>query len=114
MECHLKRAIESLITSAQNQCIRVYDIKMKIDGTRNDPKCQRCVKPTMKQSLIFFLNAKKNNERQHDWMGKTVHWDICRKKGFNVHRNGINTKFYLLQKMSPLKFSETLILIRKI
>ena len=26
----------------------------------------------------------KEYKRQHDWMGKSVHWDICRKKDFNV------------------------------
>ena len=23
-------------------------------------------------------------KRRHDWMVKIVHWDVCRKKGFNV------------------------------
>ena len=37
---NLKRETESLITSAQDQCIRTNNIKTKIDGTRNDPKCR--------------------------------------------------------------------------
>ena len=52
-----------------------------------------CVKPTMKQSLILFLCPKrlqKEYKRQHDWMGKTVHWDIC-KKAFMFLRNDTNT-----------------------
>ena len=46
-----------------------------------------CVRPTMKQSLTLFLCPtilQKEYKRRHDWMGKTVYWDICRKKGCNV------------------------------
>ena len=45
----------------------------------------------------------KEYNRQYDWMGKAVHWDICRKKDFNVPRNGTNTNFYLVQKGAPGK-----------
>ena len=39
-------------------------------------------------------------------MGKTVHSDICRKKGFNVTKKWYEHKpYYLVQKMSLLKFS---------
>ena len=36
-----------------------------------------------KDNKTKTANQKEYN-RPHDWMGKTVHWDICRKKGFNV------------------------------
>ena len=46
------------------------------------------VKPTMKQSLALFMSVlnffKKNKIDEIDWREKTVHWDNCRKKGFNV------------------------------
>ena len=40
----------------------------------------------------------KECKQQHDWMGKTVYWDICRKKGFNVPE-----KMY---KHKPLPYTE--------
>ena len=35
---HLKKETESLIPSAQDQVVRINNIKIKIDGTKNDPK----------------------------------------------------------------------------
>ena len=84
---HSTREIESLITSAQDQCIRTNNIKTKIDGTRNDPKCRMCKANDETISHIISECLKllqKEHKRRHDWMGKTVHWDICRKKSFNV------------------------------
>ena len=84
---HLKRETESLITSNQDQCIRTNKTKTKIDGTRNDRKCRMCKVNNETMTCIISECPKllqKEHKRQHDWMGKTVHWDICRKKGFNV------------------------------
>ena len=50
----------------------------------------------------------KEYKQQHDWMGRTVHWDICRKKGFNVLKKWYEHRPIPLQKMSLLKFSGTL------
>ena len=72
---------------AQDQCIRTNNIKTKIDGTRNDPKCRMCKANDETISHIISECLKllqKEHKRRHDWMGKTVHWDICRKKSFNV------------------------------
>ena len=84
---HLKRETESLITSGQGQCIKTNNIKTKIDGTRNDPKCWMCKANDETMTHIISERSKllqKEYKRRHDWMGKTVHWDTCRKKGFNV------------------------------
>ena len=37
---HLKKETESLIASAQDEVVRTNNIKTKIDGTKNDPKCR--------------------------------------------------------------------------
>ena len=83
---HLKRKTESLI-SAQDQCISINIIKRKTDGTRNDPKCRMC--KANDETITHIISEcpkllQKEYKRQHDWMGKTVHWDICKKKAFNV------------------------------
>ena len=69
------RETESLITSAQNQCIRT-NIKTKIDGTRNDPKCWMC--KVNDDTITHIISQcpkliQKEYKRQHDWMGKTMH-----------------------------------------
>lgn len=38
--------------------------------------------------------AEKESKRQHFWIGKGFHWDVCRKFGFSVKENGRNIKTY--------------------
>ena len=47
-------------------------------------------------------------------MGRTVHWDICRKNTLMFPTNDMNTKVYLLEKMSLLKYSGALTFKRTI
>ena len=98
---HLKRKTESLITSAQDQCIRTNNIKTKIDGTRNDPKC-KCVKPMIRQSLTLFLNVlnlfiKNTNNNMTGWEGLCIGIFVER-KALMFSRNGMNTDLYLYRK----------------
>ena len=80
-----KERNRKLITSAQDQCIRTNNVKTKI--LQMTPNAE-CVKPMTKQFIPYFSECpkllQKEYKRQHDWMGKAVLWDICRKKGFNV------------------------------
>ena len=39
---HLKREMESIITSAKDLCIGTNNIKTMIDFIRNNPKCRLC------------------------------------------------------------------------
>ena len=98
---NLKRKTESLITSAQDQCIRTNNIKTKIDGTRNDPKC-KCVKPMIRQSLTLFLNVlnlfiKNTNNNMTGWEGLCIGIFVER-KALMFSRNGMNTDLYLYRK----------------
>ena len=84
---NLKREIESLITSAQDQYIRTNNIKTKIDGTRTDPKYRFCKANDETMTQIISECPKllqKEYKRQHNWMEKTVYLDFCRKEGSNV------------------------------
>ena len=84
---HLKKETESLIASAQDQCVRTNNIKTKIDGTKNDPKCR--MSKTNDETVTHIISEclkllQKEYKQRHGCMGKAVHWDTCRKKGFNV------------------------------
>ena len=36
--------------------------------------------------------AQREYKRRHDWVGRRVHWDVCKKYGIEVNdNNGINT-----------------------
>ena len=82
---HLKRETESLIIAAQDQVIRTNAIKAKIDKTRDDSMCRMC--NAKDETITHIISecpklAQKEYKRRHDWMGKAIHWDLCRKKGF--------------------------------
>ena len=86
-EWSLKTETVSLITNSQDQCIRTKNIKTKTDRTRNDHKCWIC--KANDETITHIITdypkfLQKEYKQPHDWMGKTVHWDICRKKGFNI------------------------------
>ena len=71
----------------RRECIKTNNIKTKIGGTRNDPRCRMCKAndETIIQIISLCLKPlQKEYKRRHDWMGNTVHWDICRKKDYDV------------------------------
>ena len=68
---HLKRETEWLITSAQNLYIRTNVIKMKIDGTSNDPKSRMC--KTNDETITHIISEcpkllqKNTNDKMTGW-----------------------------------------------
>ena len=110
---NLKRETESLITSDQDQFIRTNNIKTKIDGPRNEPKCRMC--KVNDETITHIISEcskrlQKEYKHRHDWIEKTVHWYIFGKKNLMLPQNGRNANLYLVQKMNFLKFSWTLII----
>ena len=84
---HVKRETESLIIGAQDQAIRTNAIKAKVDKTRHDSMCRMCNEKD--ETITHIISecpkpAQKEYKRRHDWMGKAIHWDLCRKKGFII------------------------------
>ena len=85
---------------------------MKIDGTRNDPNFRMCKADDETITHIISECSKllqKECKRQYDWMGTTVHWDICRKRGANVPE-----KWYKYKPLPCTEFSGTLTFKRTI
>ena len=89
---NLKRETESLILAAQEQAIRTNVIKAKIDNTQEQSKCRMCgEKDETVNHLISECSkmAQREYKRRHDWVGRRVHWDVCKKYGIVL-----NDKWY--------------------
>ena len=83
----LKRETETLIMAAQEQALRTNLVKAKIDKTQQDSKCRMCGKAD--ESINHLLSecskmAQKEYKRRHDWVGKKIHWEVCRKYGLET------------------------------
>ena len=83
----LKRETESLIIAAQNQSIRTNHVKAKIDKSQGNSKCRMCQQSD--EAINHILSecpklAQKEYKRRHDWVGKRIHWEVCRVNGITV------------------------------
>ena len=78
----LKRETESLLIAAQNNAIRTNHIKAKIDETQQHSKCRLCGDRDETINHIISecsILAQKEYKTRHDWVGKVIHWEICKK-----------------------------------
>ena len=84
-----KRETESLRIAAQDNAIKTNHIKAKIDKTQQNSKCRLCgdrdetINPIISECSKL---AQKEYKVRHDWVGKVIHWEICRKFQFD-HTN---------------------------
>ena len=73
---NFKRETESLLIVAQNNSIRTYHIKVKIDKTQQNSKCRRCGN---RDETINHIKsecsklAQKEYKTRYDWVGKVIH-----------------------------------------
>ena len=98
---NLKRETESLILAAQEQAVRTNVIKAKIDNTQEQSKCRMCgEKDETVNHLISECSkmAQREYKRRHDWVGRRVHWDVCKKYGIEV-----NDKWYQHEPVSVIE-----------
>ena len=82
-----------IIIAAQDQAIRTKAIKAKIDKTQAESKCRLCgrVDETVRHIVCECpMLAQRDYKRRHHWVGRKIHWEVCRKIGFDVNENGIN------------------------
>ena len=102
---NFKRETESLLIAAQNKAMRTNYIKARIDKTRQNSKCRLCsdrdetinhiISECSKLAQELYLLTYKT---RHDWVGKVIHWEMCKKLKFD-HMN----KWY---KHNPAVFQE--------
>ena len=86
---NFKRETESLLIAAQNNAIRTYHIKARIEKTQQNCKCRlsgdrdETINPIIKKCSKL---AQKESKTRHDWVGKVIHWDMSKKFEFD-HTN---------------------------
>ena len=76
---NLKRETESLLVAAQDNAIRTNHIKATIDKTQQNSKCRLCGDRDKTINHIISKLAQKDYKARHDWAGKVIHWEMCRK-----------------------------------
>ena len=87
--------------AAQEQAIRTNAKTTKIDKTQAESKCRLCgkVDETVRHIVCKCpMLAQREYKRMHDWVGRKIHWEVCRKIGSDV-----NEKWY---KHGPDKVAE--------
>ena len=98
---NLKRETESLLIAAQNNAIRTNHIKARIDKTQQNSRCGLCGdRDEMMNPIISECSrlAQKEYKTRHDWVGKVIHWELCKKLKFD-HMN----KWYMYNSKSVLE-----------
>ena len=75
--------------AAQKSAIRTNHIKARIDKIQQNSKCSlsgdrdEIVNPIITECRIL---AQKEYKARHDWVGKVIHWEMCKKFKFH-HTN---------------------------
>ena len=75
--------------AAQNSAIRTNHIKARIDKTQQNSKCRLC--GDRDETINHIISecsklAQKEYKARHDWVGKVIHWEMCKKFKFD-HTN---------------------------
>ena len=86
---NFKRKTESLPMAAQNSAIRTNHIKATIDKPQQNSKCRLCgYRDETINHIISECSklAQKEYKARHDWVGKVIHWEMCKKFKFD-HTN---------------------------
>ena len=86
---NFKRETESLLIAAQDNAIRTNHIKARIDKTQQNNNCRLCGDrdETINHIVSECSNlAQKEYKTRHDWVGKVIHWEMCKKFKFD-HTN---------------------------
>ena len=86
---NFKRETESLLMAPQNSAIRTNHIKARIDKTQKNSTCRLC--GDRNETINHIISecsklAQKEYNTRHDWVGKVIHWELCKKFKFD-HAN---------------------------
>ena len=82
------RETESLLI-AQNIAVRTNRFKARIDKTQQNSKFRLC--GNREETIIHIISecsklVQKEYKTRHDWVGKVIHWERCKKLKFH-HTN---------------------------
>ena len=79
---NFKKETESLLIAAQDNAVRTNHIKSRIDKTQQKSKYRLC--GDRDETINHIISewsklAQKEYKTRHDWVGKVIHWDMCKK-----------------------------------
>ena len=83
---NFKRETESLLMLAQNSPIRTNHIKARIDKTQQNSACR--LYGDRDETINHVISdcsklAQKEYKAKHDWVGKVIYWEMCKKFKFD-------------------------------
>ena len=85
----------------KKKSIRTNYIRARIDKTQQNSKCALCdyCDETINYRISECWNlAQKEYKNRHDWVGKVIHWEVCKEIKFD-HMN----KWYMHNPQSVLE-----------
>ena len=91
---NFKRETESLLIAAQDNAMRTNHIKARIDKTQQNSKCRLC--SDRDETINHIISecsklAQREYKARHNWVGKVIHWEMCKKFKFDY-----TNKWYML------------------
>ena len=83
---NFKRETESLLMAARNNSIRTNHITARIDKTQQNSKWRLC--GDRDETINHIISecsklAQKQYKTRHNWVGKVIHWEMCKKFKFD-------------------------------
>ena len=84
-----KKETESLIMAPQEQVIRTDALKAKLEKAQYKIKCRLHGKAdeTVRHMVCECLMLpQREYKRRYEWVGRKIHWEVCRKIGFDVNK----------------------------
>ena len=95
------RKTESLLMAAQNNAIRTNHIQARIYKTQQNSKYRLC--GDRDETINHIISecsklAQKEYKTRHNWAGKVIHWEMCKKVKFD-HKK----KWYMHNPASVLE-----------
>ena len=99
-------AIKPTKSNHQNNAIRINYVKTKSDKTQQNSKCRLCGDrdETINHMVSEYSKlAQKEYKSRHDWVGKVIHLELCKK--FKFAQTNKYTTQIPSRRMGCTKFS---------
>ena len=87
---HLNRETETILRAAQNNTIKTNYVKVRINKTQQNSRCRWCGDrdETINHIISEYSKlAQREYKTRHDWVGKVIHKELCKKFKFDHTNN---------------------------
>ena len=84
-----KKETESLIMAPQEQVIRTDALKAKLEKAQYKIKCRlhgKVDETVRHMGCECLMLPQREYKRRYEWVGRKIHWEVCRKIGFDVNK----------------------------